>query len=144
MARYSTLAQLQNVLEQGCEKVRKPKSAVLFQRGDKNFGMFLVLRGRGSLDVGVDSPLTHFYGSGALIGLPATVTGRNYAMTATVVEDAELGFWSRDKFHVLLLERPDLCQQLLEIMAERVSENTDMLKAMLKRDKQPEQRSVVV
>jgi len=49
-----------------------------------------------------------------------------------------------EKFHVLLLERPDLCERLLEIMAERVTENTDMLKAMLKRDKQPEQRSVVV
>jgi hypothetical protein len=42
--------------------------------------MFLVLRGRVSLDFGVDdsSPLNKTYGPGALIGLPATLTGRTY------------------------------------------------------------------
>jgi CRP-like cAMP-binding protein len=54
--------------------------------------MFVVFSGKVSLDFGVDSSLVRTYGIGALVGLPATITRRNYSMTATVTEDAELGF----------------------------------------------------
>jgi len=94
MAIDTAHASLQLALEQGCEKIRKPRYTVLFRRGEKAIGIFLVFSGKVSLDFGVDSPLARTYGPGALVGLPATVTGRNYSMTATVTEDAELGFWS--------------------------------------------------
>jgi CRP-like cAMP-binding protein len=75
---------LRYILEQWSEKVRKPKSTVLFRRGDKASGMFIVLSGRVSLDLGVDSAFSHTCGEGALVGLPSTLTQRNYSMTATV------------------------------------------------------------
>lgn len=60
-------------------------------------------------------------------------------MTATVTEDAELGFRSPELVHTLLRTRPELCQQLLVIMAERVSDNQAILKALLKKGKKPVQ-----
>ena len=93
--------------------------------------MFIVLSGRVSLDFGVDAPLSRSYGVGALIGLPATVTGRNYSMTATVTEDAELGFWSPRALDSLLRECRDLCQQLLVILGERMAEHQEALKELL-------------
>jgi len=92
MADDTTSAILQHILEQGSEMVLKPRSTVLFRRGGKASGMFVVLSGKVSLDLGVDSVLGRIYGPGALVGLPSTLTRNNYSMTATVTEDAELVF----------------------------------------------------
>ena len=88
------------------------------------------------MDFGVDSAFARVYGPGALVGLPAALTRRNYAMTATVTEDAELVFWSLGGLDSLLQRRSDLCRQLLEILGERMAENQKMMKAMLSKDQQ--------
>jgi CRP-like cAMP-binding protein len=94
MAGDTTSANLQTILEQRCEKVRKPRFTVLFRHGDRASGMFVVLSGKVSVGFGDNSAFDRSYGPGALVGLPSTLTGRNYCMTATVTEDAELAFWS--------------------------------------------------
>ena len=144
MSIHTAAANLEFVLEKGCERISRSKFTVLFRRGDKCFGMFIVLKGKVSLDVGTDSPLARSYGPGALIGLPATLSGLNYSMSATVMEDAELGFWSREELDTLLGARPDLCQQLLAVVAARLAENQAMLKALLRGDKLPFPNSKVV
>jgi CRP-like cAMP-binding protein len=130
-------ANLQAALEQGCERVHKPRFTVLFRRGDKPSGMFVVLGGKVSLGFGVDSAFDRSYGPGALLGLPSTVTRRDYCMTATVTEDAELGFWSPDALDSLLHNRPDLCQQLLVTLGEKMAENYK-LEESLAQEKQSE------
>ncbi len=85
MAHNTASANLQHVLEERSEKIRKPRSTVLFRRGERASGMFVVLSGKVSLDLGVDSALSRTYGSGALVGLPSTLTRNNYSMTATLV-----------------------------------------------------------
>jgi CRP-like cAMP-binding protein len=144
MTRYTAPDDLQTALKQNCETVRRKKGFVLFRRGDKCFGMFVVLAGKVSLDFGVDSPFARSYGPGALVGLPATLTRRDYSMTATVTDDAELGFCSFDALESLLRERPGLCKQLLVVLGERMAENQQMARALLTKDQQPEQHSVVV
>ena len=144
MVGCSTPTRLQTVLEEDCEKICKPRYSVLFRRGEKAFGMFVVLDGIVSLDFGMDSPLSRTYGPGALVGLPATVTRRNYSMTATVTEDAELGFWTPEMLESLLRDHPEFCCQLLAILGERVIENNEMQEALLKGDKRPPQRPVVI
>jgi CRP-like cAMP-binding protein len=135
MAPY--LPDLQTTLRLHGETIRKAKTDVLFRRGQKAVGMFVILIGRVSLDFGVDSAFARVYGPGALIGLPATLTRRNYAMTATVTEDAELVFWSLRELDSLLQKRSDFCRQLLEILGERMAENQKMMKALLSKDQQP-------
>lgn len=135
MAGDTPSANLQASLEQRCEKVRKPRFTVLFRRGDKASGMFVVLSGKVSLGFGVNSVLDRSYGPGALVGLPSTLTRRNYCMTATVTEDAELGFWSPEALDTLLHSCPDLCQQLLVILREKMAEN-DELEESIAQEKQ--------
>jgi CRP-like cAMP-binding protein len=137
MADETASASLQHVLEQGREMVRKPRSTVLFRRGEKASGMFVVLSGKVSLDLGVDSVLGRIYGPGALVGLPSTLTRHNYSMTATVTEDAELGFWSPDELDSLLRKHPELCQPLRAILGAKIAENHEVERALLSRDKQP-------
>ena len=137
MSEDTASANLQHVLEQRSERVRKPTSTVLFRLGEKASGMFFVLSGKVRLDLGVDSAFGRTYGPGALVGLPSTLTRHNYSMTATVTEDAELGFWSPDALDSLLHSRPDLCQPLLAILGEKIAENHEVERALLARDKQP-------
>jgi hypothetical protein len=81
MVGETAAAHLRYILEQQGERVRKPKSTVLFRRGDKASGKFVVLSGKLSLDLGVDSALSTSHGAGALGGLPSTIPGQNYSMT---------------------------------------------------------------
>jgi CRP-like cAMP-binding protein len=97
-----------------------------------------------SLDLGLDAALARSYGPGALLGLPATLTKGDYRMTAMVTEDAKLGFCSARALNVLLQVRPELCQQLLAILTERMAENQQVAKAILDKERQPLQRSGVV
>jgi hypothetical protein len=53
-------------------------------------------------------------------------------MTATVTEDAELGFWSPEALDSLLHNHPDLCRQLLVILGEKMAENYALEEASLK------------
>jgi len=96
MADDTASANLHHILEQGSEIVHKAKSTVLFRRGEKAAGMFVVLNGKVRLDLGVDSAVGRTCGQGALVGLPSTLTRQSYSMTATVTEDADLGYWSPD------------------------------------------------
>lgn len=137
MVGCSTPTSLQTVLEEQCERIQKPRYSVLFRRGEKAFGMFVVLDGTVTLDFGTDSPLARSYGLGAIVGLPATVTRGSYSMTATVTEDSELGFWSSEMLESLLHDHPEFCCQLLAILGKRVIEGNEMQKALLTGDELP-------
>jgi len=134
LAAYTNSPALPAALLAGGEKLFRPKSAVLFRGSERAFGMFVVLRGMVRLDFGADSIRSRSYGPGTLVGLPATITRSNYLMTATVTEDAELLFWSSKALELLLHERPELCQQLLVIMGERLAEHQEIMKASLEGD----------
>ena len=130
---------LLDILEQQSEKVTKSASEVLFRRGDPAAGMFVVLSGKVKLDMGVDSVLSGSCGPGAVVGLLSALTGRNYSMTATVTEDAELGFWSPEALDSLLRGRPDLCRPLLAILGVHIApeDDDDVESASLMRDELP-------
>jgi CRP-like cAMP-binding protein len=145
MAGYNTPTELETALRRGCTRIWRAKGTVLFRRGDKAGGMFIVLSGTVNLDFGVDGSLAinRSYGPGALVGLPATLTKRNYSMTATVGQNAELGFWPSEALQLLLRQRPELCQQLLAVLGERMSENQQVAKALLRRESPQSQHSGV-
>jgi len=120
-------------LEGHCARIRRLRSTVLFRRGDKPFGVFLVLSGKVSLDPEIPQRPVRCYGAGALVGLPATLTSRNYAMTATVIEDAELGFLPPQVLNSLMKSNPDFCQELLKLLSERMLEIQHVHRALLQK-----------
>lgn len=128
----------QEILERQSTKLSRPASTVLFRRGESAAGMFVVLSGKVSLDLGFDCRLARCYGPGAVVGLPSTLTRHNYSMTATVQEDAELGFWSPEALDSLLRNRPDLCRPLLAILGERIAEEHDVENELLNHKRTPE------
>jgi len=126
-------------LERCCVKASKARTTVLFRRCDNAFGMFLVLKGTVALDLGVDGPQSFgtLCGPGALVGLPATLTKGTYSMTATVTDEAELGFISTESLFSLLREYPELCQQLLGILSEKMAQFEKATKTARRSDRPP-------
>ena len=107
--------------------------------------MFLILSGTVSLDFGVDSSagLANTYGPGTLVGLPATLTGRDYSMTATVTNDSELGFITTHALESLLRSHPEFCQQLLTILSAKIAHTEQVTKALVRKEKLPRMESGV-
>jgi|SRR5579872_4101022 len=95
--------------------------------------MFVVFGGSVTLDFGVDSAgaLTNLCGPGALVGLPATLSRTSYATTATVVDDADLGFLSSKRLFELLRDQPELCKDLLVVLSAKVAHAHEVQKAVL-------------
>jgi CRP-like cAMP-binding protein len=71
------------------------------------------------------------------VGLPATLTGRNYCMTATVTDDAKLGFLSVEALKSLLREQPALRLQLLDILGDKMAQVDQLRTAMQNKETVP-------
>lgn len=115
--------ELEAQLQRRSTAVTRAKGAILFRRGDAVQGVFLVLQGAVSLSLD-DGCLVYparVLGPGSIIGLPATVAGAPYSLTAEVVEDAELAFVDRESILECLRSHPDLCLQVMDLLGNEIA-----------------------
>ena len=111
-------------LEQLASPISKPASAVLFRRGEEAKGIFVIHEGkiRLTLDEKARFYPPRIVGRGSIVGLPATLSGSPYSLTAEVVEDAELGFITRKDLIKFLRTRPAVCFELMQSLSEEISD----------------------
>ncbi len=114
---------LEIALQQDSQKIAMRKGEVLFRRGESACGIFVLLSGRVILDLGLDACFPRTYEAGALLGLSATLTRGIYSMTATVMENAVVAFWSREALESLLQRQPRYYRELVDILEESISGN---------------------
>lgn len=116
-------AELKEELERLASVVAKPRGTILFHRGDAASGLYLIHRGRVSLGLEVESPVfpTRILTPGCIVGLPATVSGNPYSLTAEVVQDADLAFVARNAVLDCLHKNPTLCFEVMEMLSEEIS-----------------------
>jgi CRP-like cAMP-binding protein len=118
-----TTAELREHLEAIAIEVFKPRGSVLFRRGDEASGVFVVRSGRVRLGLGCDERLypSRDLSAGALVGLPATMSGEPYSLTAEVLEDSRLGFVEREAVLGLLQKNSTLSFQVMQLLSEEIS-----------------------
>jgi CRP-like cAMP-binding protein len=116
-------ANLKAELERLATVVSKPKGTILFHRGDVVSGLYLILRGRVSLGLDAESPVfpTRILVPGCIAGLPGTVSGNPYSLTAEVVQDADLAFVPRDAVLECLRKNATLCFEVMEMMSGEIA-----------------------
>jgi CRP-like cAMP-binding protein len=116
--------ELKAELEQLATVIFKPKGAILFRRGEDVSGVFLIRSGRVSLALDCETPLypARILGPGAVAGLPATVSGNPYSLTAKVVDDAELAFVPRHAVLKCLQNNPTFCFQVMDMLSGEISD----------------------
>jgi CRP/FNR family transcriptional regulator, cyclic AMP receptor protein len=101
----------------------KAKGTILFRHGEAVRGLFLIRSGKVSLALdGANASFpSRILGAGSVVGLPATVAGSPYSLTAQVVEDAELAFVPRDAVVDCLRQNPDLCFEVMDMLSGEIS-----------------------
>ncbi|MGA9356068.1 MAG: cyclic nucleotide-binding domain-containing protein [Terriglobales bacterium] len=99
------------------------KGTVLFRRDDAVRGLFLIRRGRVSVaqDTGSVEYPPRILGPGAVVGLPATVAGSAYKLTAEVVDQAELAFVPRTEMLSCLQHNVELCFEVMTLLSGEIS-----------------------
>src|ERR1700732_19271 len=84
-----------------------PKGATLFVEGQLTRGVFILCRGKVKLSTSsADGKvlILRIAEPGEVLGLPATVTGKPYELTADVIEPTQANFISRADFLLVLCE----------------------------------------
>ena len=106
-----------------------PKGATLFVEGQATRGVFVLCTGRVKLSTSSADGRTlilRMSEAGEVLGLPATVTGKPYELTADVVEPTQANFIAREDFLRFLREHGEaalrVAQQLAEIYHSAVAE----------------------
>ena len=106
-----------------------PKGAMLFMEGQAARGVFILCNGRVKLSTSSTDGKTlivRFADSGEVLGLPATITGKSYELTAEVVEPTQANFISRADFLGFLRENGEaslrVAQQLVETYHAAIAE----------------------
>ena len=105
------------------------KGATLFVEGQAPRGIFILCQGRVKLSTtSIDGKtlITRISEDGDVLGLPATVTGKPYELTADVIEPTQANFIPRQDFLAFLASNGEVgvrvAQQLAEIYQAAISE----------------------
>ena len=102
---------------------KEPKGAILFRRGEPSLGTFLVRKG--SIRLRLESKegeaiLDRTVTRDALVGLPATLAGGRYSLTAITLEDSELAFIEREALLELVGKNPDIGFEMMHVLGEEI------------------------
>ena len=98
-----------------------PKGATLFVEGQAGRGVFILCNGRVKLSTSsVDGKtlIVRIAEPGEVLGLPATVTGKPYELTADVIEPTQANFISRTDFLNFLRDHGEVSLRVAQQLGE--------------------------
>ena len=98
-----------------------PKGATLFVEGQSPRGVFVLCSGRVKLSTTSADGKTlilRIADAGEVLGLPGTVTGKDYELTAEVIETAQANFISRTDFLSFLREHGEAALRVAQQLGE--------------------------
>jgi len=101
--------------------VAYPKGAVLFMEGQAACGIFAVCSGQVKLSTSSlagKAMIVKIAEAGELMGLPATLSGRPYEVTAEVSEQARVNFIPRAAFLGFLRVHPEAVIQVTQLLTD--------------------------
>ena len=98
-----------------------PKGTVLFVEGQEPRGAFIICNGRVKLTANSadgKSLILRIADSGEVIGLPATISGRPYELTAEALEPIQANFIPRQEFLQFLREHGEAALKTAEMLCQ--------------------------
>jgi CRP/FNR family cyclic AMP-dependent transcriptional regulator len=109
------------VLDATIPPIGYPRGAVLFMEGQTAFGIFAVCSGQVKLSLSSlegKSIILRIAEAGELIGLPATLSGKPYEVTAEVLQPAWINFIPRQAFLRFLRLNPAAVYQVAQLLTD--------------------------
>ena len=98
-----------------------PKGAILFVEGQDPRGVFVICNGRVKLSAGSadgKSLILRIADPGEVVGLPGTISGKAYEVTAEALEPIQANFIPRDPFLQFLREHGEVALRVAEILSD--------------------------
>ena len=98
-----------------------PKTATLFVEGQSPRGVFILCGGRVKLSTSSadgKSLIVRIADPGEVLGLPATVTGKPYELTAEVIEPTQANFIGREDFLAFLRQHGEAALRVAQQLGE--------------------------
>jgi CRP/FNR family transcriptional regulator len=98
-----------------------PKDAILFVEGQEPRGVFVLCNGRVKLSTNSadgKSIIARIAEPGELVGLPGTLSGKPYELTAEALEPLQANFIPRDAFMRFLRENGEAAVRVAEILSQ--------------------------
>jgi len=98
-----------------------PKGSLLFVEGQEPRGVFILCNGRVKLSAGSadgKSLIMRFAVGGEIIGLPGTISGKPYELTAETLEPLQANFIRRDLFVGFLREHGDAALRVAQVLSD--------------------------
>ncbi len=101
--------------------VAYPKGAVLFMEGQSGRGVFAVCSGQvkvSTSSLGGKTMILKIAGAGDLLGLPSTLSGKPYEVTAEVSHPARVDFIPRTMFLLFVRANPEALIQVTQLLTD--------------------------
>jgi len=98
-----------------------PKGAILFVEGQEPRGVFVICNGRVKLTASSaegKSLITRIAEAGEVVGLPATLSGKPYELTAEALEPIQANFVAREEFLQFLQENGEAALRVAELLSD--------------------------
>jgi CRP/FNR family cyclic AMP-dependent transcriptional regulator len=121
--------------------VRYPRGAVLFEEGQAARGIFVLCEGRAKLSVCSESGkrLTlRIAGPGEVLGLSASLAGRQYEVTAETLDTAKVAVVRRKELLKFLRGHREACMQVVHLLSQDLHTAYDRVRSIgLGRSRKP-------
>lgn len=121
--------------------VRYPRGAVLFEEGQAARGIFVLCDGRAKLSVCSESGkrLTlRIAGPGEVLGLSASLAGRQYEVTAETLDNAKVAVVRRKELLKFLRGHREACMQVVHLLSQDLHTAYDRVRSIgLGRSRKP-------
>jgi len=115
--------EIQSQLIANAVRTTEPAGAVLFRRDEPAFGVFVVLRGSVSLRLEGSSGkvlVNRIATSDSIIGLPGSLAGGRYSLTAVALEESELAFLNLQSLYELIRGNSNVGLELMHALGDEV------------------------
>jgi CRP-like cAMP-binding protein len=96
------------------------RGKVLFERGQKAYGLFLLQSGSARLSV--PPALARSVGPGSLLGVPGTLSKGVYSLSAELLEESSVLFVPAERVSALTVEHPEIGFQLVQLLSREIQE----------------------
>ena len=119
--------EVKEVLAHFGETVHMPPGAVLLEQGKPSTGIYLIVEGRVSTRVSMNQK-PRVAEVGSLLGVPATINGTPYSISAVASEDSTLIHVSKPQLIELMRSNPAVSFAIIELLSTEVREMRVQLK----------------
>ena len=118
-----------------------PRGTTLFSEGRPPRGIFVLCTGRAKLSVSSETGkrlMLRVAGPGEVLGLSATMSGKNYEVTAEMLDGSQVAFVRRKDLLQFLRHHREACLQVVHLLSQDLHQAYDRVRTIgLSRTRRP-------